>query len=66
MLSKQNLMSPSEVSAMLGIPEATLYQWTYRGIGPRSFRVGRHRRYRVEDVEAWLETRATGGGRGAA
>ncbi|SFD42320.1 helix-turn-helix domain-containing protein [Streptomyces aidingensis] len=66
MLSKKNLMSPSEVSQMLGIPEATLYQWTYRGVGPRSFRVGRHRRYRIEDVEEWLEARARGGDHGAA
>lgn len=66
MLSRQNLMSSSEVSAMLGVPEATLYAWTYRRVGPRSFRVGRHRRYRIEDVDAWLEAQGVGGGRDAA
>ncbi|MGH8936884.1 MAG: DNA-binding protein [Acidimicrobiia bacterium] len=28
------------------MPAATLYQWRYRGEGPRGFRVGKHLRYR--------------------
>ncbi|KIF79111.1 DNA-binding protein [Streptomyces sp. 150FB] len=33
----------------------TLYQWKYRGIGPNVHKVGRHLRYRWQDVDAWLE-----------
>jgi excisionase family DNA binding protein len=54
-LVNERLMTVSEVAAFLQIPEATLYQWRYRGIGPRAFRVGRHLRYRPEDVRVWLE-----------
>jgi excisionase family DNA binding protein len=50
------LMSTEDVAHYLNVPAATLYQWTHRGTGPRSFIVGRHRRYRREDVDAWLES----------
>ena len=36
-------------------PVPTLYQWRHKGIGPKSRRVGRHLRYKPEDVLAWLE-----------
>jgi excisionase family DNA binding protein len=49
------LMSPADVSEMLGIPVHTLYRWRYKGDGPTGYRVGRHVRYRREAVEAWLE-----------
>lgn len=69
MPDKQKLMTRDDVAEYLGVPVATLAQWTYRGIGPQSIKVGRHRRYRPGDVEAWLdEQRADteGGGRNAA
>jgi len=48
------LLSPDEVAVILGIPVKTLYQWRYKGVGPRGLRIGRHVRYRSADVEAWL------------
>ena len=51
----EKLMSPADVSEMLGIPVHTLYRWRCRGNGPVGYRVGRHVRYRREAVEAWLE-----------
>jgi hypothetical protein len=42
------------------VPVKSLYQWRYQGHGPRAHRVGRHLRYRWEDVEAWLATTAEG------
>ena len=56
------LWSLPETAEFLGIPEATLYQWASRGIGPRSYRVGRYRRYKPADVHAWLERQASGQG----
>ena len=41
----------------IGKPERTLDQWAYLGIGPRYIKVGRSRRYRVADVEAWLRSK---------
>jgi excisionase family DNA binding protein len=48
------LLWPGEVSDILGVPVATLYQWRRRSIGPPAIRVGRHLRYRPADLEAWL------------
>ncbi|TDB93880.1 DNA-binding protein [Micromonospora fluostatini] len=52
------LWSVTDVSAFLGIPVGTLYQWRHRRIGPRASRVGRHLRYDPADVRAWLDQKA--------
>ena len=55
-LAKDRLWTPEDVSAYLGgVPVTTLYQWRYKSIGPKSRRVGRHLRYKPEDVRAWVE-----------
>ena len=51
----ERLLTPGELSSRLGIPDSTLAQWRYVGRGPRFIKVGRHVRYRAEDVDAWLE-----------
>jgi excisionase family DNA binding protein len=56
--ARDKLMSPTDVSEMLGIPVHTLYRWRYKGDGAAGYRVGRHVRYRREAVDAWLEQRA--------
>ncbi len=52
-----HLLSPEELAAYLAVPLATVYRWRSRRDGPASYRVGRHVRYKLEDVEAWLEGR---------
>lgn len=52
------LLQPEEVAEFYAVPELTLTRWRAKGTGPRYFRVGRHVRYRREDVEAWLEEQA--------
>jgi excisionase family DNA binding protein len=54
----ERLLSPKEVAEYLGVPVVTLYAWRHRGAGPTASRVGRHLRYRREDVERWLERQA--------
>jgi len=54
------LATPVEVAEYLRVPIKTLYQWRYQGDGPRAHRVGRHLRYRWEDVEAWLASLTEG------
>jgi len=49
------LLSPPEVSRYLGLPLGTLANWRYQGRGPAYLRVGRHVRYRAEDVATWVE-----------
>lgn len=53
------LWTHEETAAYLGIPTATLHGWNSRGIGPRSFRVGRYRRYHPSDVRRWLDEHAS-------
>jgi excisionase family DNA binding protein len=55
---ERRLATPSEVASYLQVPVKTLYTWRYKRVGPRAHRVGRHLRYRWEDVEAWLASPA--------
>ncbi|MFI1534519.1 helix-turn-helix transcriptional regulator [Streptomyces anandii] len=52
------LASPQDVAAYLGVPVKTLYQWKYRGIGPKVHKVGRHLRYRWSEVDAWVNAQS--------
>ena len=53
------LWSTAEAAAFLSVPIATLRYWLYLRTGPKSYKVGRHRRYRRSDLEAWLLERAS-------
>jgi Helix-turn-helix domain len=48
------LWTVHDVSAFLGVPVGTLYQWRYLRIGPPAYRVGRHIRYDPAAVRTWL------------
>jgi excisionase family DNA binding protein len=52
------LWDTATLAEYLGLPVATLHQWSHRGIGPQPIRVGRHLRYRPEAVDSWLEQQA--------
>ena len=56
---RERLWSHAETAEYLGLPESTLHALNYKGTGPRSYKVGGHRRYAPADVLAWLETRAS-------
>jgi predicted DNA-binding transcriptional regulator AlpA len=59
------LATPEELAEFLKVPERTLAQWRYWGKGPKSIKVGRFVRYRVDDVRQWLaEKQASGVGGG--
>lgn len=52
---ENRLVSPHELAALLGVPLATVYGWRSRGEGPLGFRLGRHVRFDIDDVEQWLD-----------
>jgi hypothetical protein len=56
---QERLWNTSETGDFLGIPVGTLNQWASRGVGPRYFKIGRHRRYHPADVKAWLDEHAS-------
>jgi excisionase family DNA binding protein len=52
------LWTVDDVSAFLGVPVGTLYQWRHRRLGPPAAKVGRHLRYDPADVRAWFSQQA--------
>ena len=50
-----DVLTTEEVAAYLKVPVETLYTWRHKGTGPPALKVGRHLRYRVRDLAAWLE-----------
>ena len=62
-MARDPLLSPESLSERLGgIPIDTIYRWNHQGTGPKALKVGKHLRYRPEDVEAWLDGREAGPG----
>lgn len=51
--SIDRLWGVEEVSAYLGVPVKTLYQWKWRGDGPPVRKIGRHLRYDPTAVKNW-------------
>jgi excisionase family DNA binding protein len=58
MSDRRSLWTAGEVAEFLQVPVRTLERWRYVGAGPRWVPMGRHVRYRWDDVEAWLEAQA--------
>jgi excisionase family DNA binding protein len=48
------LLSVHELAEYLGVPVRTIYDWRQTGHGPRGIRVGRHLKFAVSDVAAWI------------
>ena len=49
------LLSRPEVTQRFGIPKRFLEMAPARGVGPKRVMVGRLVRYRLRDIEAWIE-----------
>lgn len=52
---RRALATPADLAEYLGVPEATLAEWRYLGKGPRWMKIGRHCRYRWNEIDAWLD-----------
>jgi len=63
----EKYLSPEELADKFSVPLQTIYGWNKTGAGPDYIRVGRHVRYRPQDVEWWEKSRfvASGAGRSA-
>jgi excisionase family DNA binding protein len=58
------LLTIDQAAELVGVPKKTLYQWRLTGYGPPALRVGRHLKYRAEDIESWAASQVTLGSRG--
>ena len=52
------LWTMDDVSAFLGVPVATLFQWRSRGEAPPGIRLGKHVRFDPDQVRAWVAEQA--------
>lgn len=50
----EKLWGIKELADYLDIPVQTIYQWRSRGYGPPGIRLGRHVKYRPDDVRVWV------------
>lgn len=48
------LLTLTEAAEVLNRPESTLRYWITRNEAPPSFKIGRRRMFREEDLEAWI------------
>ncbi|MRG60825.1 helix-turn-helix domain-containing protein [Agromyces sp. CFH 90414] len=48
------LMGITELAAYLGVPVSTVYDWRTHGKGPAAYRFGKHLKFAVADVRAWV------------
>jgi hypothetical protein len=52
-------------AAFYGVSVGTVRRWRGLGIGPRYRKIGNLVKYSIPDLEDWLASRPTGGGRAA-
>jgi predicted DNA-binding transcriptional regulator AlpA len=64
-MSADQWLCTKEVAQIIGFSAATLKRWRAVGTGPRHAVIGRSVRYRLRDVEAWLQTMRRDGERHA-
>ncbi len=48
------LMDVAELAAYLGVPISTVYDWRTRDKGPPAYRFGKHLKFAIADVQAWV------------
>jgi len=60
-LATKRFITDVEIEHAYGIPRKTLQNWRVLGKGPRFRKFGSGVRYKVSDVEAWVESLPSGG-----
>lgn len=50
------ILTTREVAELLKIPPRTVEDWRISGSGPRYRKIGKHVRYELRDVLAWLRS----------
>jgi excisionase family DNA binding protein len=53
--ASRSLVNAQEVAELLGVPASWVYEQSRRGKIP-TVTLGRHRRYRLEAIQQWVET----------
>ena len=56
----KEFLTINDLCELLSVTPKTVASWRYRGVGPASYKAGKHVRYKRSDVEAWMEESRTG------
>lgn len=56
------LLKPEQAAEFLNVSPHTITFWRLSGTGPRHLKVGKHVRYRMSDLETFLDSSQTTGG----
>jgi predicted DNA-binding transcriptional regulator AlpA len=59
--SIEELMNEHDIARITGLSVASVRRWRLLRQGPRYVKIGAAVRYKIEDVQAWLKSRPTGG-----
>lgn len=54
------LLDIGELATYLGVSVSTIYDWRNRGLGPKAYRFGKHLKFAVSEVRAWVEEQRDG------
>lgn len=60
-LTTERLLTEADLAERLNVPQRSVRLWRSNGTGPRSITIGRHVRYRPQDIESWLDSRYVSG-----
>ena len=60
--SASRVLTTTELSERLSVPESTLQDWRGRNIGPPWIKMGKHVRYPVTDLATWINKQPREGG----
>ena len=55
----KEFLTINDLCELLSVTPKTVASWRYRGVGPSSYKAGKHVRYKRSDVEAWMEESRT-------
>jgi excisionase family DNA binding protein len=55
MSPETQVLTLSEVAALLRVPKSTVYKLAQNGVVP-AFKVGKHWRFLLRDIEGWLQS----------
>jgi predicted DNA-binding transcriptional regulator AlpA len=66
-MERRPLATLEQITAFTGLPARSIYDQVHRGVGvgALAFKVGRHLRWKWDEVDAWLDAQRANGGQAA-
>lgn len=55
MTLNEKYLTIDDLCELLTVSPKTVHSWRHRGVGPTSFKAGKHVRFKRSDIDAWME-----------